>query len=49
MKIPMRGGLEYDVFSGWRRMLCYTSRPGVCKRAKRAYNRRLRRVPVELE
>lgn len=49
MRVKLKGGFEYDVFSGWRRVLCYTLRPGVCKKAKRAYNKRLRRVPVEFE
>lgn len=37
-------GAEEDVFSGWRRVLCYTQRAGVCKRIKRQYNRRFRRA-----
>ena len=41
-RIPLRGGAEMDVFTGWRRMLCYTQRAGVCKDAKRTYSRRLR-------
>lgn len=43
-RIPARGGGEEDVFSGWRRVLCYTSRPGVCREMKRSYNRRLRKL-----
>ena len=49
MRVALKSGLERDVFSGWRRMLCYTMRPGVCKKAKRAYNRRVRRMPIEVE
>lgn len=43
-RIPAKGGDEEDVFSGWRRVLCYTKRSGVCKSIKRKYNRRLRAV-----
>lgn len=43
-RIPVKGGAEEDVFSGWRKVLCYTSRPGVCKRVKRGYNKRVRRA-----
>lgn len=48
MRVALKIGLDWDVFSGWRRMLCYTMRPGVCKKAKRAYNRRVRRMPIEV-
>lgn len=44
MRIPLKGGAEHDVFSGWRRVLCYTSRAGVCKSVKRKYNKRLRKA-----
>jgi hypothetical protein len=44
---PLKGGIEYDVFTGWRRLLCYTSRPGVCKWAKNHYWRRVRRKQRE--
>lgn len=43
-RIPMKGGAEMDVFSRWRKIMCYTSRPGVCKRVKRGYNKRVRRA-----
>ena len=33
-----------DVFSRWRKVMCYMSRPGVCKRVKRGYNKRVRRA-----
>ena len=42
--IKMRGGFENDVFSGWRKLLCYTKKPGVCKKAKRQYNKRFRKA-----
>lgn len=41
-KIPMKGGLEYDAFTGWRRVLCYMGRPGLRKWVKRKYNKRMR-------
>lgn len=44
LRIPAKGGDEEDVFSGWRRVLCYTQRPGVTKKIKRKYNRRLRAI-----
>lgn len=43
-RIPLRGGVEYDIFTAWRRVYTYTKRPGVCKYVKRAYNKRLRAV-----
>lgn len=43
-RIPAKGGFEHDVFSGWRRVTCYTSKPGVCKKAKRQHNKRKRRL-----
>ena len=36
------GGAEYDVFYD-RRWYCYTRRPGVCKKIKVKFNRRIRR------
>ena len=44
MEIPIKGGFEEDVFSGWRKVLCYTQRAGVCKKAKKKYNKRVRRI-----
>lgn len=44
MRIPLSGGLEYDILTGWRKWYCYTKKPGICKFAKNKYNRRLRRV-----
>lgn len=43
-RIPMKGGAEMDVFSGWRKVMCYLSRPGFCKWVKRGYNKRARRA-----
>lgn len=42
--IPLRGGDERDILAGARRIYCYTHRPGVCRKAKRSYNRRFRRA-----
>lgn len=47
MRIPLIEGGEYDVLTGWRRVLKYTKRPGVCKRIKNQYNRRLRKTARE--
>lgn len=41
-RIPMRGGEEYDMLTCWRHFLCHNR--GRSKWAKRAYNRRQRRV-----
>lgn len=43
MKIPYKGGFEQDAFTGWRRWLIYMRKSGVVKKAKRQYNKRLRR------
>ena len=48
MRVPMKGGLEYDALS-IRAKRVHKFRTGERKSAKRAYNRRLRRVPVEFE
>ena len=40
---PLKGGDEYDVFTGWRKVLKYTSRAGVCRWVKAKFNRRMRR------
>jgi len=46
--IPTKSGDEQDVFSGWRRVLCRTKRPGVCKRIKRGFARRVRHFAHKL-
>lgn len=48
MKIRLTCGLEYDVLTRARHQYCYTQKPGVCKYAKRKYNRRLRRAANKL-
>lgn len=43
-----RGGCERDAFSRVaRRLLLAFKRPGVAKAAKRAFNRRVRKLPVK--
>ena len=45
----IKGGDEYDAFTNWRRVLCYTRRPGVTKSIKAKFSRRVRReLKVEL-
>lgn len=34
---------EQDAYTGWRKWLCYTQRPGVVKAIKRTTHKRLRR------
>lgn len=43
-ELPAKDAAEQDVFTGWRRLMCYTRRPGVCKAIKRQYRKRCRRV-----
>lgn len=42
MKRPVKKFDEYDVVTGWRRLLCYTQRPGVTSGIKRRLRRRER-------
>jgi hypothetical protein len=43
-RVPVISGFECDAFSPRaRRMLAYLSRPGTLKKARRAYNKRVRR------
>jgi len=39
----MNPSCEADVLTDARKYYCYTSRPGVCKKIKRAYNKRERK------
>lgn len=41
-KTPAKSGDEQDVTSQWRKVYCYTQRPGVCAKVKRAMRRRER-------
>ena len=45
MKIPMKGGDEYDAFSKFRKFLNW--KPGQLKKIKRAYNKRFRKAIKE--
>ena len=40
-EIPMKGGDEYDAFTGWRRAFNWA--PGRLRALKRAYRKRARR------
>ncbi len=42
-KEPPKGGGEFDVLTGWRRMLCWTQKAGACAFFKRKNRRRQRR------
>lgn len=44
---PLKGGDEWDVFTGWRKVLKYTARAGVCRAIKTKFNRRQRRESKE--
>ena len=39
----LKGGDEYDILTRARRRYCYTNKPGVCRKVKRRFNRRMRR------
>jgi hypothetical protein len=43
-RIPYINGDEQDVLTSSRRFFVYTKRPGVCRRVKRGYQRRLRQI-----
>jgi hypothetical protein len=43
MKRSMKNADEYDVFTGWRHIYCWTQRAGACKKVKQRVNRRERR------
>ena len=36
-------GIENDVLTGWRKVLCYTQKSRICKYAKTQYQRRFRK------
>ena len=40
---PMKSGDEYDVLTKARKFYCYTQRPKVCKKVKKAYNKKERK------
>ena len=41
-RIPMKGGDEFDAFTGWRKYIYW--KPRQLKKLKRAYNKRFRKV-----
>jgi hypothetical protein len=43
MKRRIKSAAEQDVFTGWRKLYCYTQRAGVTSRIKRQARRRERR------
>lgn len=45
--VPLKCGDEQDALTGWRKLIRFG--PGIRKAAKRSYNRRVRRRPVEVE
>ena len=42
-EIPLKGGDEQDMLTPWRKYLKCAERPGVPKKAKRSYNKRVRK------
>lgn len=45
--VPLRGPDEQDALTGWRKVTRF--RPGERKSAKSAFNRRVRRRPIEID
>jgi hypothetical protein len=43
-RIPMSGGGEYDVFTNGKQFYIYLSKSGICKKIKKGYNNRFRKV-----
>jgi hypothetical protein len=39
---PLKSGDEQDAFSGWRKLLCVFKRPGVARKTKTRFSRRVR-------
>lgn len=39
----MISGDEFDCFTGWRRLLCVFDKPGVARKTKARFNRRVRK------
>ena len=46
-RVPLKGGEEYDMLTGWRRFLKNTA--GKAKAAKRSYNKRFRKTARDEE
>ena len=47
MGVPLKGGDEQSALTGWRKVDRF--RPGERKAAKNAFNRRVRRRPIEID
>lgn len=43
----IKGGAEQDVFSGWRKVLCFCVRPGITHNVKAKFSRRVCREAKE--
>lgn len=43
IKRIIKDGDEQDIYTGWRRVLCWTSRAGAVKKVKKRTHRRERR------
>jgi hypothetical protein len=43
-RIPMSGGGEHDVFTNGKQFYIYLSKSGICKKIKKGYNKRFRKV-----
>lgn len=43
IKRIIKGYDEEDVYTGWRKLLCWTARPGAVKKVKRRTHKRERR------
>ena len=43
-RIPMSGGGEHDVFTNAKQFYKYLSKSGICKKIKKGYNKRFRKV-----
>ena len=41
-------GSEWDLFGGWKRVLCYMKKPGVSKKMKKGMNKRMRKEANEM-
>lgn len=40
----MKGGDEYDALTGWKKVLKVFAKPGLAMKAKRKFNRRVRKL-----
>ena len=42
-KEKLDGDGEWDAFSSWRKVYCYLKKPGVVRKIKRRFNKRIRK------